>query len=200
MNARFKKALAIARQAKKAKARSLRSGDTRSAKTKDEWLTPPDIIQALGPFDLDPCAPVNRPWATAANHFTIRDNGLKQGWAGSVWLNPPYGNAAGAWLDRLVQHGDGIALVAIRTETKWFQRAMAVAAAVFFFEGRIYFHHVDGRRGGPARSGHVLLAFGEKAAQRLRFLNLRGIYFPAVQTHFIDAPLVSRIGARKVAA
>jgi hypothetical protein len=38
-----------------------------SAKMKsDEWLTPPGILKALGQFDLDPCAPVNRPWDTAA--------------------------------------------------------------------------------------------------------------------------------------
>lgn len=29
---------------------------------KDEWLTPPQIIKALGGFDLDPCSPINRPW------------------------------------------------------------------------------------------------------------------------------------------
>lgn len=23
----------------------------------DEWLTPPEIVEALGPFDLDPCSP-----------------------------------------------------------------------------------------------------------------------------------------------
>lgn len=23
----------------------------------DEWLTPPEIVRALGPFDLDPCSP-----------------------------------------------------------------------------------------------------------------------------------------------
>jgi len=37
-----------------------------AAMMKDEWLTPPDIIKALGPFDLDPCAPIVRPWPTAA--------------------------------------------------------------------------------------------------------------------------------------
>lgn len=26
----------------------------------DEWLTPPEILRALGAFDLDPCAPVMR--------------------------------------------------------------------------------------------------------------------------------------------
>ena len=43
---------------------------------KDEWLTPPEILRALGPFDLDPCAPADRPWPTAALHYTVRDNGL----------------------------------------------------------------------------------------------------------------------------
>ncbi len=34
----------------------------------DEWLTPPCILEALGPFDLDPCAVAGpfRPWPTAA--------------------------------------------------------------------------------------------------------------------------------------
>lgn len=56
---------------------------------KDEWLTPPEIIRSLGEFDLDPCSPINRPWDTALNHYTIIDNGLKQQWYGRVWCNPP---------------------------------------------------------------------------------------------------------------
>lgn len=51
---------------------------------KDEWLTPPEIIRALGSFDLDPCAPVKRPWEMAANHFTVLDNGLNKPWQGRV--------------------------------------------------------------------------------------------------------------------
>ena len=31
----------------------------------DEWLTPPEILKPLGSFDLDPCAPINRPWDMA---------------------------------------------------------------------------------------------------------------------------------------
>lgn len=27
----------------------------------NEWLTPPDLLATLGPFDLDPCSPINRP-------------------------------------------------------------------------------------------------------------------------------------------
>src|SRR5690606_9975155 len=43
---------------------------------KDEWLTPPEVLRALGRFDLDPCAPINRPWDMARRHYTILDNGL----------------------------------------------------------------------------------------------------------------------------
>ena len=60
----------------------------------DEWLTPPYIINALAPFDLDPCAPVIRPWATARRHLTIEDDGLAHPWTGFVWCNPPFGPEA----------------------------------------------------------------------------------------------------------
>lgn len=57
----------------------------------DEWLTPPEIVQALGPFHLDPCAAVNQPWKTAKVQYTIEDGGLSKRWAGFVWCNPPFG-------------------------------------------------------------------------------------------------------------
>lgn len=34
----------------------------KSANTTDEWYTPKEIIDALGKFDLDPCAPVKPLW------------------------------------------------------------------------------------------------------------------------------------------
>ncbi len=89
---------------------------------KDEWLTPPEIIEALGPFDLDPCAPIVRPRDTAARHFTLEDDGLMQPWEGRVWLNPPYGKHTWKWLNRLALHGQGITIIFARTETEGFQR------------------------------------------------------------------------------
>jgi len=73
---------------------------------KDEWLTPPGIIRALQPFDLDPCAPVNPPWHLADKTFTCFDNGLIKEWAGFVWCNPPYSDA-GKWLARMASHEGG---------------------------------------------------------------------------------------------
>ncbi len=51
---------------------------------KEEWLTPPSLIHKLGKFDLDPCAPINRPWDTATSYFTINDDGLQQNWGGGA--------------------------------------------------------------------------------------------------------------------
>ena len=65
-----------------------RDFDTNGANS-DEWLTPPDIIRALGPFDLDPCSPGVRPWDMATKHYTVADDGLYRPWVGRVWLNPP---------------------------------------------------------------------------------------------------------------
>ena len=42
----------------------------RSKQTTDEWYTPKWIVDALGSFDLDPCAPENRLWNTAKRHIT----------------------------------------------------------------------------------------------------------------------------------
>ena len=73
----------------------------------DVWLTPPELLNKLGKFDLDPCAPLDRPWDTATTHFTIHDDGLKQDWQGRVWLNPPYGRGMDRWLEKLANHAVG---------------------------------------------------------------------------------------------
>jgi hypothetical protein len=48
----------------------------------DCWLTPPEIIEALGPFDLDPCAAPGQPWATARHHYAPPQDGLALPWYG----------------------------------------------------------------------------------------------------------------------
>lgn len=130
---------------------------------KDEWLTPPEILHALGPFDLDPCSPIERPWDTAAAHYTILDDGLSKSWVGRVWLNPPYGLEADRWLARLAMHGTGTALIFARTEPRmFFDRVWNAATSVLFLEGRLHFHHVDGSRAkANAGAPSVLIAYGE---------------------------------------
>jgi hypothetical protein len=140
----------------------------------DEWLTPPEILRALGEFDLDPCAPVSPPWPTARQQFHKLVDGLSQPWEGRVWLNPPFGREAVKWLRRLVQHGNGIALIPARTETSMFYECVwNVADAVCFIKGRPHFHYVTGER-ATANSGApiALVAYGQHNADALRRANL----------------------------
>ncbi len=37
----------------------------KSVRSSDEWYTPKEILDALGKFDLDPCAPIRPLWPTA---------------------------------------------------------------------------------------------------------------------------------------
>lgn len=136
----------------------------------DEWLTPPYIIESLGPFDLDPCSPVARPWDTAAKHYTKADNGLLKPWKGSVWCNPPYSNCS-AWLERCREQRDALVLLFARTETEMWQKyvwAEGAASAVLFIFGRLYFHRLDGTRADAnAGASSAIVAYGEAAVRRL---------------------------------
>jgi len=140
------------------------------------WLTPPHIIEALGPFDLDPCG--HPGWATAERLICLPDDGLAVEWSGRVWLNPPYGSEAWTWLDRLHEHGRGTALIFARTETEGFVRCVwGRATAVLFLHGRLHFHYPDGTR-APANSGapSVLVAYGRADADALRAADLPGTF------------------------
>jgi hypothetical protein len=168
-------------------------GHQSAAVSSDEWLTPPHVIDACGPFDLDPCAPVTRPWPTAAAHFTIVDDGLRQPWPPDafVFCNPPYGNGGWKWLDRLDRHpAGGIALTFARTETAGFFRHVWRARTVtglLFLEGRLFFHYTNGDR-APHNSGapSVLVAYGAAALDRLAGCGLPGALVSLVTT--IDPP------------
>ncbi|OZI58738.1 DNA N-6-adenine-methyltransferase [Bordetella genomosp. 1] len=143
----------------------------------DEWLTPPAILEALGAFDLDPCAPIKRPWETAKEHYTVADDGLAQPWAGRVWCNPPFGREAVKWLRRMVAHGNGVALIPARTETAMFYECVWGAAdSVLFIEGRPHFHYVDGTR-APFNSGApiCLIAYGIANVAALERSNLGAV-------------------------
>lgn len=150
------------------------SGHQSAAMKNDEWLTPPEILRALGKFDLDPCAPIVRPWDTAAIHYTRETKslnfeggehsigGLTQRWFGRVWLNPPFGREAHQWLNKLACHGNGIALIPARTETVMFYETVwGKADGVLFIKGRPHFHYADGRRASFNSGAPIaLVAYG----------------------------------------
>lgn len=147
----------------------------RCENTKVEWLTPPELVKQLGKFDLDPCCPIDAPFYHATNHYTIIDDGLSKEWKGRVYLNPPYGRGMELWLEKLKYHGNGIALIFARTETKcFFEHIWHDADAILFVKGRIKFYHVSGVQGGTPGAPSVFIAYGKENAIALQNSGIEG--------------------------
>jgi hypothetical protein len=139
------------------------------------WITPRWIIDALGPFDLDPCAAVPRPWDCPLESFT--EAGLERPWFGRIFLNPPFHRyEVGKWVRRLAEHGTGVALLHARTEASWFEPIWQHASGILFLADRLHFHYPDGRR-AKANSGApaVLISFGEYDLKRLERSKAAGV-------------------------
>lgn len=105
----------------------------------------------------------------AKRNFNINHDGLKKSWVGRVWCNPPYGRETFIWLNKLAKHGNGIALIFARTETKGFHKEVwDKADAIFFFKGRIKFYYVDGTEGGVANAPSCLIAYGKNNVKLIK--------------------------------
>jgi hypothetical protein len=140
------------------------------------WLTPQYFFDELGEFDLDPCAaPSPRPFDTAKTMYELPTNGLEQDWLGRVWLNPPYGKEAKDWLEKLEAHGNGIALIFARTDTKWLQPVLE-RNGLFLLLGRVKFLKPDGSSDTNAGSPSILVPFGRKNIGAILSSNLPGIW------------------------
>ena len=74
----------------------------------DQWETPQDFFDKMNHefhFDLDVCAlPSN---AKVKRYFTPEQNGLRQEWKGTCWMNPPYGRRIAEWVRKAYEAGTG---------------------------------------------------------------------------------------------
>nr|WP_232304582.1 phage N-6-adenine-methyltransferase [Microbacterium sp. XT11] len=143
------------------------------AKRNDRYLTPLPLVRACGEFDLDPCGAPGHP--TAATVWTPEEvgDGLSMPWFGRVWLNPPYGRTIGDWVERLFQHGSGVALIPCSPDTKlWQSLVLPSASCILFVRGRV--RYVNAAR--PANHPSALIAVSANDAEILRSTGLGSTY------------------------
>jgi DNA N-6-adenine-methyltransferase (Dam) len=134
-------------------------------------ITPRWILDALGRFDLDPCAADPRPWDCAKRSYTERDDGLSRPWTGRVFLNPPFCRyGVDRWMMRMAEHNHGIALLHVRPETTWFTPCWQHASGMLFLRRRVIFHKPDGspQTISNPNSKHWTLAQQERVTEMTR--------------------------------
>ncbi len=105
----------------------------------------------------------------------LRQHGLEAPWTGRIFLNPPFSKAA-PWLQRLAEHGDGIALTFIRWEAMWFQEIIQRSGFLFAFKRRQKF----GRPGGNITQCPLaccLIPFGSDNIRAIENSRLEGVLF-----------------------
>ncbi len=118
--------------------------------TTSHWATPADLLSALaaefGGFTDDPC-PL---------HST--EDGLARSWGERTFLNPPYGRAITAWVEKALQESrDGklvVCLLPSRTDTRWWHDIVMQATEIRFMRGRLRFG--ESKTGAPFPSAVVI--------------------------------------------
>ncbi len=109
----------------------------------DLWATLQEFFDKLhAEFDFitDVCASHGN--AKCARYFTKEEDGLSQVWAGSCWMNPPYGREIGKWMRKAMESSETgatvVCLVPARTDTAWWHD-YAMKGEIRFIRGRLKF-------------------------------------------------------------
>ena len=109
----------------------------------DVWATPQDFFDRVNQvfkFDLDVCALAEN--AKCARFFSPEQDGLKQEWVGTCWMNPPYSREIALWVkkaDETARAGHTVvALLPSRTDVGWWQD-YCLNREIHYIRGRLKF-------------------------------------------------------------
>lgn len=141
-------------------------------KENDCLETPNHIIDALGPFYMDPCAGPTTSIGVVNYSGGICD-GLELPWEGIVWCNPPFSEKE-KWIEKFVSHGCGILILPERGSAPWFGPLAAKCGCYFVLGKKINF--VGGKTSNNV--GSVLFPMHYTAVNRIKKSGLPG--------HFVE--------------
>jgi phage N-6-adenine-methyltransferase len=127
-----------------------------------DWETPAELFNELDAefgFEIDVCATAEN--AKCLHFFSPEQDGLKQSWRGTCWMNPPYGSALPRWMAKAytasLEGATVVCLVPARTDTRWWHD-FAMRGEIRLIRGRVRF----GRAPGGAPFPSAIIVFRPK--------------------------------------
>jgi hypothetical protein len=159
---------------------SFTNTEPQNHESENTWFTPKHFIEALGPFDLDPCTASFRPFHTAKKHYEhdLGDNGLELPWSGDVWLNPPYGKQIMPFINKFIEHKKGIMLIFARMGSEGVQKLINSGATCYCLRKRLYFIQKHGLKSTNAGTDSILVFFDDKYIDKCK--SLEGVFIEGV--------------------
>lgn len=138
----------------------------------NEWETPQDFFDMLNKefnFTLDPCCKPET--AKCSQYYTPIEDGLKQPWRGSVFVNPPYGSEIGKWMKKAYEESQKgaivVCLIPSRTDTKYWHDYCMHADEIRFVKGRLKF----GQAAASAPFPSAVVVFNGKNRLKISTIN-----------------------------
>jgi len=133
-------------------------GDWYQSSESPEWETPQwlfDLLNEEFGFEIDVCASEKN--HKCQKYFSKIDDGLRQKWEGTCWMNPPYGRELPQWISKAKSESQKgiliVCLVPARTDTEWWWNN-CIQGEIRFIKGRLKF---SDQAGAPMASAVVIL-------------------------------------------
>jgi hypothetical protein len=157
---------------------SFTNTDPQNHQSENTWFTPKHFIDLLGPFDLDPCTVSYRPFDTAINHIEYDKGqcGIETEWKGKVWLNPPYGKEISPFINKFIEHKDGVMLIFARMGNIDVQKLIQAGAYLYMLRKRVCFYNKNGIKVTNAGTDSMLVFFDDSFICKLQQPDLIGVF------------------------
>lgn len=156
-------------------------------KYESEYYTPKWVFDALNVnFDTDVASPKDKTFLHVPAANFIHENSLVKKWEGFVWMNPPYENQENKinWINKFIEHGDGIALMPDRTSTEWWHILAKKCDSTFIINRKISFIRSNGTIAGQPTNGTTLFGIGLQAHNALLNAENAGIGIYINKLHY----------------
>lgn len=143
--------------------------DPQNHQSENTWFTPKAFIEALGPFDMDPCTMSTRPFDAAFFknvEYDRGEDGLVIPWCGDVWLNPPYGKEIHPFVDKFIDHRKGVMLIFARMGSVSIQKVVKAGAMLYCLRRRVKFIDKKGVSDTNAGTDSCFVFFDKKYIER----------------------------------